>query len=111
MALERNRTEDTRQTERVVFNSTIYRILTRNHLIMKTAIQVGHTVPSWIFEIHKPFSITYVFVGELLSGIIGVIFFNRFDYYFGHRRFNNWNKVYLYASKTAMVKKIPNVCV
>jgi hypothetical protein len=45
------------------------------YLIMKTAIQGRHTVLSWIVEIHKSFSIAFVFVGKLLSDIIGVIFF------------------------------------
>lgn len=69
---------------------------------MKTAIQGGHTVLSWIVEIHKSFLIAFVFVGELLSGIIGVIFFDWFDYYFVHRCFNNCNKVYLYVYKISI---------
>ncbi len=66
---------------------------------MKTAIQGGRTVLSWIVEIHKSFLIAFVFVGELLSGIIGVIFFDWFDCCFGHRCLNNCNKVCLCVCK------------
>jgi hypothetical protein len=44
------------------------------YLIMTTAIQGGRTALSWIVEMHNSFAIAFVFVRELLSGIIGVIF-------------------------------------
>jgi hypothetical protein len=34
----------------------------------------GYTVLGGIVEIHKPFSIAFVYSGELLSGLGGVIF-------------------------------------